>query len=430
MKKIYTTILFIFIVSSAISQSNNDFQTAEERLETNTKTGVLFHQILTTDTIQLQYPGMILGIEKINRKLLHTTEKIKPEMQQNLYGIDLDKYKDVGLKKTIRRAKKILNDPKIMTFTHWVEFDKAKNATVKYNLYDKVNTEENLLAYSISQLKTLKTSLQKKLKSGQYTHVILASTGWNNKQYKSVKTYNTWLKNITAAAQKDGFEFRPYFIGLTWPSTWQTPGGKVASYFNKANDSDEIGMTIANLLIWENIIPALQDYPDTEFVVLGHSFGSRILTRAAHSKVILEKEVATDRQIDLAIAVQGAFSVNRFLDKNTAEGNLYTTFNPWKKFIATCSKHDKAVDNAFYTTMMGNDRVVKKLFSKKAALSFSKNYADVNGLLRNSLKENIHNIIVADALIFCGKTFRVKAHSDHQQPRFGNFIYNILKNYN
>lgn len=431
MKKTHITIIFFFTIGFVISQTNNDFVELEKRLGTNSKTGVLFHQIITNDSIKLNYPGMILGVEKVKRKYLSNGNKrITPKIQRTLYGIDLNKYKSVGLKKTIRRARKILNDPKIMTFTHWIEFDKLDNRVVKYNLYDKLNTNENLLENSISHLRSIKESIQSKLKSGQYTHVIFAATGWNNDQKKSIETYNTWLKNITTSAEKNNFKFKPYFIGLTWPSTWKIPGGKIVSYFNKANDADEIGMTIANLIIWENLLPLMDDFPDIELVVLGHSFGSRILTRAAHSKIILNKKIVTARKIDLMIAVQGAFSVNRFLNKKSAEGRIYTTFSPWERFIATCSKYDKAVDNAFYTTMIGNDKSVKKLLSEKSKFPFCKIYVNSKGILNHSLKENIHNIVVADDLIYEGDIFRVKAHSDHQKPRFGDFIYNILKNYN
>ncbi len=430
MKKIYLTLVFTFILSSIFSQSKDDFYKLEKKLGTDSGTEVLFHQMINDTLIKLNYPGMILGIEKIERKLLsNINEKVTPKKQRELYKINLSNYKKVGLENTIRRAEKILNDPKVMTLSHWIEFDKNNKRVLKYNLYNEINTKQNFLKNSISQIERIKKSLNSKLNNEKYTHIILASTGWNNDQKNSVNTYNIWLKNITEAAEKNNFNFKPYFIGLTWPSTWETKGGKVTSYFNKANDSDEIGMTFANLLIWESLIPLLENFPDTELILLGHSFGSRILTRAAHSKIILDKKATNSKQIDLMIAVQGAFSVNRFLNKKSPEGRLYSTFNPWKKFIATNSKYDKALDNAFYTTMIGNDKSLNKLLSKKAKVIFNKNSVDSKGEISKSIKENIHNIIVSDDLIYQGDTFSVKAHSDNKRPEFGVFIYNILSSY-
>ncbi|CAL2062089.1 alpha/beta hydrolase [Tenacibaculum sp. 190524A05c] len=430
MKIKYLTSIFILISTLVFSQNQSDFNEREEMLGTTSSTEVLFHEMINADSIKLNYSGIILGIEKINRKYLsNTEEKITPEKQRELYQIDLCRYREHELKRTIKRAEKILSHPKVMTLSHWIEFDKHQNRTLKYSLYDQLDSKQNFLENSISQIPKIAELIKSKFEQEKYTHLIIASTGWNNDQKKSVLTYNTWLQHISNAAEQNNYKFKPYVIGLTWPSTWKTVGGKIISYFNKANDADEIGMTLMNVLIWKHLAPLMRNYPEMELVLLGHSFGARILTRASHSKILLNNDPENKDQIDLMIAVQGAFSVNRFLNKKSTEGNLYTRFLPWKKFIATNSKSDKAVDNAFYTTMIGNDKSSKKLTSKKAGVRFSLVSVNSEGKLGNPINETIHTIINANELINHGNTPLVGAHSDHQRPQFGNFIFNILNSY-
>jgi hypothetical protein len=426
MKVIALILIFSLFFMRTYSQKKIDYNIAEKIVGTESKTEILFHEMLKDFTLKLNNPGIILGIEKICRKKLSNGFKITPKNQRELYGIDLNKYVKHGLKKTIRRAKYILNDSKIMTLTHWISFDKEYQRIQNYNLYENLETNQNLLENSISQINEIKVFLDLKIKSEQYTHIILASTGWNNDQKKSIETYNKWIEITKNAAKYKNIKFKPFIIGLTWPSAWKFASGNIISYFNKANDADEIGMTFANLLIWKALIPVLEGNSNTKLVLLGHSFGARILTRASHSKIILSENIESNRKIDFMIAAQGAFSINRFLNKKSAEGNLYTTYHPWKKFIATSSKHDRAVDNVFYTTMIGNDKAVAKLLSAKSKLNFYKNIANSKGNLLETLEAKEYTIVVADNLIYKGNTIGVKAHSDIDRPQFGIFINNIL----
>ncbi len=159
-----------------------------------------------------------------------------------------------------------------------------------------------------------------------YTHILVASMGWNNDQVESVRRYNALLGNIIAQARLEGTpegqEFNPLVIGLTWPSVW---GGDsffntinlithLVSYPNKADDADEIGYTIANYLV-NDIVYRLKSDPKYELkiVLVGHSLGARILSRAMFSAHLLKAGPnPTGDATDLFVGLQGAFSVRRF----------------------------------------------------------------------------------------------------------------------
>ena len=69
---------------------------------------------------------------------------------------------------------------------------------------------------------TLRAELSEKLgkRNNRYTHIVLASAGWDNDQEVSIAHYNSLLANIQQAAADEGRNFYPLFVGLTWPSVW------------------------------------------------------------------------------------------------------------------------------------------------------------------------------------------------------------------
>ena len=164
-------------------------------------------------------------------------------------------------------------------------------------------------------------------KDERYTRIIVAAMGWNNNQVETVRRYNALMGNIVAQAKKaDAKTFKPLIIGLTWPSVW---GGEsyfnilnslyhVVSYPNKTADSDEIGYTIANILI-NKILQELKSEYDLKIVLIGHSLGARMMSRAMFSAHLIndtskETNDPPKTAADLFIGLQGAFSVRRFKD--------------------------------------------------------------------------------------------------------------------
>ncbi len=151
------------------------------------------------------------------------------------------------------------------------------------------------------------------------THLVIMATGWETGQVDSIAHYNEW-----AAAIKDGMSsspvaFKPIFVGVTWPSTWGVP---LVSFGNKAHDADEIGYTWANVLV-NRVAARLKEKTGVRVVLLGHSFGSRMLTTAAYAAQGVNETCAGSGAPDLLIGLQGAFSVSRYIPDRGDEGSPY-----------------------------------------------------------------------------------------------------------
>jgi hypothetical protein len=163
--------------------------------------------------------------------------------------------------------------------------------------------------------------------------------------------------------------FRPLFVGLSWPSgqrfgsVWWLIGDlrKSMSYIPKAKDADEIGVVWANRVLWDILVP-LKKIKKIPLILIGHSLGARIVTRAVFSQGIFDVSVGrgqpeiswdNDYDIDLVIGLQGAFSINRFIQREGKEGSPYSDFkerHSVKKFIFTWSKNDWANPVAYWFT--------------------------------------------------------------------------------
>jgi hypothetical protein len=139
------------------------------------------------------------------------------------------------------------------------------------------------------------------------------------------------------------------FIGISWPSEWRSKflGGFISSlsYSVKADDADEVGILWVNRILWNILVP-LKKERNIPLILIGHSFGARVITRAIFSHGLIDpekinKESPETRQkstydIDLAIGLQGAFSINRFIPGEGEEGSPYRTFSTntyVKKFV-------------------------------------------------------------------------------------------------
>jgi len=139
----------------------------------------------------------------------------------------------------------------------------------------------------------LEAELARKLRTGSYTHVIVASMGWNTNELETIQNYNSLMGNLLDAARPDGFragarEFRPLFIGLAWPSAWSFRTGATAgliralSVVNKGYDADELGLTwygaLLNVTLRNAIADAVaQGAHRPTVVTIGHSYGARAL---------------------------------------------------------------------------------------------------------------------------------------------------------
>ncbi len=403
-------------------------------LGTGTKSNNIYHQLLVNTTaFQFGHDALILCYEKVYRSkqvvVNGQPQDYSVADQYALFGIDpgLSTFKANGLKDAVGLVKATLNDPKPIMLTHWVEA-RSGSINLGYSAYkDLKNKDYDLPAACMVAYAEVSELIKQKLQSGKYTHLIMACTGWNNHQDRSLKTYSNWLEQTSAAAVEDnqGENFRPFFVGFTWPSSWITPG---LSFFNKANDADELGMTHVNCLLWKNIVPELKKAGiSIPIISIGHSFGARVMSRAVHSRFMLQP-VDAKTHINLAIDFQGAYALTRFCEKKGNNGGLYTIDIPVPLHVMTCSKFDHAIKQALWSVgYIGNTSSVASLKKRITTNDFGYCSLDDTGRLINFPEGKRKISVDAKSIINHISSLLAGAHSDVQDKEAGRFIWEMVK---
>ncbi len=405
-----------------------------EILGTNTKSNNIFHQFLVNPgTLRFKHDGILLCFEKVKRRRM-IVKNGKPGYfsvadQYSTFGIDenLECMKSKGLLSlAIGLVKSTLNDPKPLILTHWVETDE-KDHTVRYNAYETIkDMDYDLPMAMLEQYKAVTSLIKSKLQTGNYTHLIIVCSGWNNYQDDSTDLYENWV-NFTkdaATAEGRGNDFRPFVIGFTWASRWIIPG---VSIFNKANDADELGMTHVNALLWKYILPNLINI-DLPIMTIGHSFGARVMSRANHSRFMLQN-IDESTSIGKAIDFQGAYPYSRFCRKRGSNGGLYTVDNPVKRHFMTYSKFDYAVKRAKWSAGYIGDNKSMPILQKDSVAKNNFEFTSLNGSGRLNYYTGQNPKIHVDArtIIKMIASKAAGAHNDVQDKEAGQFIWEVLK---
>jgi len=266
---------------------------------------------------------------------------------------------------------------KVMTITQIVACDEDHKVSFPYNLRELKagesgptsstrmehafgNGREAVRSWAKSELRnSIRTAEQQ---GRPFTHVMVMCMGWVNDQEESVLRFRNIREQAKNAAKAKGDrQFRPLVIGVTWPSGWLTNAdsktrrlaGHLSSYTNKADDADEVGMRIVCPLVFQQISPAIPK--DVPLIGIGHSFGARVMTRAAYSHPLLKDNPSG--QFDLLISLQGAVSLRRWLPEVSGEGAPYLIKSPPPHYL-TASKHDKANPKAMWSISAGSQKAL------------------------------------------------------------------------
>ena len=349
----------------------------------------VFHDIIyNPEAIALNFPGYIVGLDKGRR---HAVGYVEIHPDSNLKDL-----KDLKDQRGMRNIKeRMRSDPKIHYISHIVR-DEGKSYgqdnCLLYTMYSQwgsskinagdapakmcFNNQENTGKPQTAQvdsskaLNLLTIELQraikdKELKDGHgYTHVIVASMGWNTPQIEAIQNFNSIASHLKNAAGISRFE--PLFIGVTWPSVWSSkwldPLIKFASYKAKANDADEVGA------IWiSEIIDRIKFVapPEAMLVGIGHSFGARAMFSAICGESTSDKARLSKRKWNTLIGWQSAFSINRFTVNGSGDGFSYSKgcLDKVDTIVLTASEYDAAVNSAFWADMAGSRDQWKEICS-------------------------------------------------------------------
>ena len=437
MKGVFTNIFTLLLAGCSSTPSvERLLETQEGELKTGGSTTMLFHSSLYYPSeISLSFPGYIVGIEKSPVHTISSGEQVKSKEHPNS-GFD---------------ETKLLEDPKIMYVSHIIEtYGKpyGEGNCALYNAYYRENNKtpkppteycpdveklevppKDAFNSSWKAMDVLSRRINTNISN--YTHVIVLTMGWNTVQEEAVRNFNSIGKNLKFAANDE--EFKPLFIGVTWPSQWMSdwlePVIKIASFPIKAKDADEVGLTWLGVLLHETLADIT-----IPVVVIGHSFGARatsVATCLGPAIANPNPETKTkNKVINYLINLQAAYRSSRLIPPHK-EGKLryYDGCKNAENIILTSSINDKAMDTLFWRKdyYMGDDKGYDKYCGeeqKKLNCGIAKpdgHYELINKTTSNITYINSDKLINKNSYLSGGD-----AHSDIYREEHGVLLWDIL----
>ena len=398
-----------------------------------------FHTVALDPTEHpLSHPGYLIGIEKARSDMVGSIpfETCPPSASlclnsQSGYLGDKQEWR-----KTLTRR---LDDPKRLFVTHIAAYEqvdgqgRAPRPQVRLlaNLYhdnrlacakDPAHPEPTCIREGVEALQSLKADLEQRVRREGTTHLLFYSTGWNSDQVDSIRRYNLFFNQIVQAARKDGDKsFRPLFVGITWPADWpELPGP--SDIINKRSDADEVAVTWVNYLINKILLPLKET--GVKVVLIGHSFGGRIVATAANSRDLLPNPVQD--KINLVVGLQAAFSIKRFA--GGTEGDPFKDFFSYAdKFVFVSSQNDEAGKAGWFfaralNAILGTEGIKEARRGDLAGI-FEVITVDASGNWTQSPRQGPERALLLDASAI------VSNHNDVNNEQVGHLLWNTIKTY-
>ena len=404
-------VLFSLLLAAGCASTQTILYPNEKELRVDGGARREFHSTLYYPKgIALHYPGYVIGMQKTTQEIAQSSnlpkdhQLLKPEVPYFKNEKDAgSKLSSLGIMERLKTEKSLfvahvtrysfyqLESPnQIGRLYPYIDQELLYNAFLSPDLAGNENRDltravawkmsPNALPwggaegldpkgfYSNGKLvfDSLARSVQQELKLNNYTQVIVLVMGWNTTQNEAIRNYNDIIGNIFSAASEEQpalspgqsarqAPFRPLVIGVSWPSYWADNWYNFFSYPDMAHDADELGISWLNLLVNETLPKAIgQSQSKAPLVVIGHSFGARAVTRATFSSPALASQdgQAVQSKAALVVALEGAFSINRFSStEDGLEGGPYRDFAALKQptqIVLTASKFDTAAGGPIF----------------------------------------------------------------------------------
>ena len=323
----------------------------------------------------IEHPFYLVSIEKVNHKQAGeikfgncSGKNYCLNTDSNYFSTGTDD-KEVEYKKQVKKdiekrltpSKWALSGGKSMIISHVTNY--FENSSTQnwdycflYNIYNTgklcsqntsqyTDINQSYYDHSWDVIDSLKIEIEDRINEIQPTHIILYSTGWNTPQWESIKNYRDLANSLIKASKEDASpNFKPLFIGISWPSYVSTNflGGNV-DLTVKAGDADEIGLIYGNLILNKIMLP-MQKKHGVRTVLIGHSLGGRIVSTTVNASPLLQSaNNNVFEKADIVIGLQAAYSVNRIVDKVGEKASIYRDFPLFSKHIfMTSSQYDTA----------------------------------------------------------------------------------------
>lgn len=426
-----------------------------------------YHALLNTPySHPFSGTGYLIGIEKSPRNRSgaptdgHDAKRLRMPHRVPKAGIERD------LDQQRRTFTAVMDDPKVMFVSHILRYGQipgtAQSTTsLHYSCYSHTafGPTENAPRLNESyergwqELVALEHQLQRDIEAAAesgvpFTHLMVMSMGWNNDQFEALERYNAIYQHSTRWAARQGRAFNPLVIGLTWPSVWGAMSARglgkrllhVGSYATKSMDADEIGFGLANYIV-NAMLPRLEAASGLQSVLIGHSMGARILTRAYYSADLLQEAAKRTGPGPIVIGLQGAFSMNRFRAGmqllppfrwfTTGEGAPYQDHDaPGGAMALTWAQKDHANPVARFAT--GAPHVGGRI--GHAVLDRHPDLASKFERMALGSSADLHRVVDMGQTVLKNKkvlyidaTSIIASHSDIRNPHVGELVWRLIE---
>lgn len=442
-KIIFLSILFLVGITACTTIPRN-LETKENlyHSENYSDKSIIYHSVLYyPKEISLNFPGILIGIEKSPRNIIAPNIKTKALYIQG--GKTVAK-KDI---------ESLVKDPKLLYISHIVEnYGKpyGEDNCALYNVYYDKNSSKNLIDMcsenkkqgeikpsiafdnSWNALDILKDRLNTKINNAKnkdpYTHIMVVVMGWNTPQIQAIRNLNSLMTNIKVASNNNK-KYNPLFVGVTWPSMWNNGITNAISFGNKANDADEVGLGWLGVLLHDTL-KSIKTENNLKLVVMGHSFGARASSVATCAGTALSKDgkVIQNNSIELLINLQGAYSMNRYYNKGIEKNYYPQECKNAKQILLTSSVNDTAISARNLVDVLGANIVGSAKTNKEFCAKYKIKcvVATNNEFVKNS-GERITYINADELIKFNAYQSGGGAHSDIYREEMGKQLWNFIK---
>lgn len=287
----------------------------------------------------------------------------------------------------------------------------------------KRGQDRGRVSASWAAVETLRRHVTDYVAAKSPTHIVVYSMGWNTTQAEAIdenfKKLQLGLLNAGSRAT-----FRPLFIAITWPSTG-SPWIPGTDYGIKAKDADEVGLLWANAVI-NSALRAVKKASNIPIVVIGHSFGARVTSRAVFSSALLGEP--EEPVVDLLVGLQGAYSFRRFVVGEGKEEAPYSDFSQQVgQVVLTTSKYDTAVTRAWHEKyFIGTSKVQEATKAEQYKAIFAHGELGADGSLRGTC-DGATVLFVDASLVIKDRDGRGGAHNDIYGPEIGRATYELIR---
>ena len=280
----------------------------------------------------------------------------------------------------------------------------------------------------------LKERLAEDVAAHEYTHLIVAVMGLDTVQEEAIRNYKSIVSSIRRQA---GSEFKPLFIGVTWPSffanRWFDPLWEALAYPQIADRADILGLSWLGVLMNEVVKP-LSDR--LEVTVVAHSFGSRAASMAicVGPALLRSNEASPDQhsrgKIDNFIGLAPAFSLSRFeeIDGLFYENIYYRDYCPTvERFVFTASSNDGAFAPVFWSDSAGDHDNMDGYCEREHPVSVKCSSATPGGDISGyDAFAKVNFIDTSELMRFTMPGTKGGGHSDIFRPEIGKLLWTLI----